>query len=193
MKESFEHYLHQHTQLSDEETRQILDLATTRKLKRNEALLTAGEVCRHKIFVANGILRNYAVKEDGSEHILQFSPESSWTLDVESYDSQQPAKYNIAAIEPSEVLLWNKTDFDGLIANLPQFKYHSQQLISRNIYNSRQRILTALSGTPEEKYEDFVKTYPTLLSRLPLRMIAAYLGVSIKTLTRLRHQQLQRS
>ncbi|AYL98505.1 Crp/Fnr family transcriptional regulator [Mucilaginibacter celer] len=191
MKEAFENYLNQYTQLSDEEMRQILDLATTRKLKRNEALLSAGQICRHKIFVLSGMLRNYAVKEDGSEHILQFSPESSWTLDVESYDSQQPAKYNIAAIEPTEVLLWNKADFDGLIAGLPQFKQHSQQLISRNIYNSRQRILTALSGSPEEKYEDFVKTYPTLLSRLPLRMIAAYLGVSIKTLTRLRHNQLQ--
>ena len=193
MKEAFKNYLLEYTQLSDEEINHILELAITRKLKRNEALLTAGEVCRHKIFVLSGILRNYAVKEDGSEHILQFSPENNWTLDVESYDSQQPAKYNIAAIEPSEVLLWYKADFDGLIAGLTAFKQHSQQLISRNIYNSRQRILTALSGTPEEKYEDFIKTYPNLLSRLPLRMIAAYLGVSIKTLTRLRHDQLQRS
>ncbi|PWK69989.1 CRP-like cAMP-binding protein [Mucilaginibacter oryzae] len=192
MKGTFENYLRQHTQLANEEINRILDLAIERKLKRNEALLSAGEVCRQKIFVASGILRNFAVKEDGSEHILQFSPENSWTLDVESYDSRQPAKYNIAAIEPSEVVLWNKDDFDGLVAGVPAFKQHSQQLISRNIYNSRQRILTALSGTPEEKYEDFLKTYPTLLSRLPLRMIAAYLGVSIKTLTRLRRDQLLR-
>jgi CRP/FNR family transcriptional regulator len=53
-------------------------------------------------------------------------------------------------------------------------------------------LFTALSATPEEKYEEFVRTFPDLLSRLPLHMIAAYLGISLKTLTRIRAAQLHR-
>jgi hypothetical protein len=49
--------------------------------------------------------------------------------------------------------------------------------------------MSALSASPEERYNDFVRDYPALLNRLPLRMIAAYLGISIKTLTRIRHAQ----
>lgn len=193
MKIIFENYLRKHTPLSDDEIMHASSLAAGRKLRRNELLLQAGDICRHKIFIVSGMLRTYAIKDDGSEHILQFSPECNWALDVESYDKQQPSKCNISAVEPSEVLLWTKADFTRLLDELAPLKSHAQQLISRNIYNSRQRLVTALGGTPEEKYEEFVQNSPELLPRLPLRMIAAYLGISLKTLNRVRQAQLLRS
>lgn len=192
MSISFHKYLHTNTSLDEEDIERICSAAMSRSLHRNELLLQQGQICRHKIFVVNGLLRNYGIIEDGSEHILQFSAERSWTLDVESYDRQTPSQYNIAAVERSEVLLWTKTDFDFLLSDIPAFKALSQQLISHNIYNSRQRLLTALSATPEEKYEDFIRNFPDLLSRVPLHMIASYLGISLKTLTRIRHAQIHR-
>lgn len=192
MLTEFEHYLSLYADLPEKVIRQISALAIQGKLQRSELLFSAGEICRHKIFVVRGLLRTFNITADGNEHILQFSPEQSWTLDVESYDLQVPSRVNIAAVEQSDILLWHKSDFDNLLAEIPAFKRLAEQLISRNIYSSRQRMLTILSGTPEERYADFIHTYPGFLSRLPLRMIAAYLGISIKTLTRIRHAQLQR-
>jgi len=190
---AFENYLRLQTDLSQENIRRISALAIPRKLRRNEFLFREGEVCRHKVFMVSGLLRTFGMTPDGGEHILQFSPENTWTLDAESYDHQAPSHYSISAIEPSELLLWTKADFESLLAEIPRLKSFAEQLISRNIYSGRQRLLTALSATPEEKYEDFVQNYPELLSRLPLRMIAAYLGVSLKTLNRVRQAQLLRS
>jgi CRP-like cAMP-binding protein len=192
MSIGFETYLRTHTGLSDEAIEQISAAATPRLLRRNELLLLQGQVCRHKIFVIKGLLRTFGTVADGSQHILQFSPENSWTVEVESYDRQTPSQFNIAAVEPSEILLWNKTDFDRLLTDIPALKAFSLQLISRSNHNGRQRLFTALSSTPEEKYEDFIRTFPGLLARLPLHMIAAYLGISLKTLTRIRHSQLHR-
>jgi len=192
MMDEFEIYLRAHTHLNDGDLDRIRSLATTKALRRNEFLLREGEICRHKIFVIKGLLRTFGTAADGSEHILQFSPEHSWTLDVESYDRQIPARSNIAAVENSQVLLWPKADFESLLADIPQLKSLAQQLIARNIYNSRQRLLTALSATPEEKYHEFTQSFPDFLARLPLHMIAAYLGISLKTLTRIRQAQLRR-
>lgn len=192
MSVTFKNYLRLQTSLSEEDINRVSALSIARKLRRNEFLLREGEVCRHKTFVVNGLLRTYGMTPDGAEHILQFSPENNWTLDAESYDRQLPSRYNISAVAPSEVLLWTQADFNGLLAEFPQLKIFAEQLISRNIYSSRQRLLTTLSATPEEKYEDFIKSSPELLSRLPLRMIAAYLGVSLKTLNRVRQAQLAR-
>ena len=189
---AFENYLRLQTDLSQDDINHITGLAVQRKLRRNEFLLREGDICRHKIFITNGMLRLYGLAADGSEHILQFAPENTWTLDVESYDREIPAHTNIVAVEPSELLLWPKADFNKLLDNIPQLKNLSQLLISRNIYNTRQRLLTTLGGTPEQKYEDFVQNSPGLLPRLPLWMIASYLGISLKTLTRIRHAQLQR-
>ena len=192
MSDEFETYFRAHISPDGVDIDRIRSLAVHKPLQRNELLLREGEICRYKIFVLKGLLRTFGTAADGSEHILQFSPEQSWTLDVESYDRQQPARYNIAAIESSEVLLWAKADFDDLLAGIPQLRSFSQQLISHNIYSSRQRILTALSATPEEKYHEFIQSFPDHLARLPLHMIASYLGISIKTLTRIRQAQLRR-
>lgn len=187
----FEKYLEEYS-LDKAEIARICSLARQRSLRRNESLLAEGEVCRYKVFICSGLLRTYRVSADGAEHSLQFSPEATWTLEVESYDKQIPSQYNISAIEASEVLLWTKHDFETLLAELPKLKELSQKVISNNIYNSRHRLATALSATPEEKYSDFVRTSPQLLARLPLHMIASYLGMSLKTLTRIRHAQWAR-
>ncbi|TWR25156.1 Crp/Fnr family transcriptional regulator [Mucilaginibacter pallidiroseus] len=192
MRDKFEEYIISQTGMPAASVEHISSLACAKTLKRNELLVRAGEVCRNKIFVVSGLLRNYGVAANGSEHVLQFAPELSWTLDVESYDNGTPAISNIGAVEPSEVLLWAKADFDSMLQEYPLLKHFSQQVISRNIYYNRRRVMTALSASPEEKYEEFVRSFPKLLGRLPLHMIASYLGISLKTLTRLRHAQLLR-
>lgn len=188
----FEHYLKEQTGLPDDLVQQVSGMATAHSLRRNEAILQPGDVCRHKVFICSGMLRTYSTGAGGNEHILQFAPELTWTLDVESYDKGTPTVVTIDAIEPTGIIMWQKNDFEMLRNDIPVLKKFSEELISRNIYYSRQRMLTALSATPEEKYEDFVQRFPGLLQRLPLRMIASYLGISIKTLTRIRHAQLQR-
>jgi len=192
MHPEFETYLQQQGGLPPEAIQRISDLAVQKTLRRNEHILNAGEICRHKIFVLSGMLRTFSVSADGSEHILLFSPQHSWTLDPESYDQQIPSRVGIGTVEPSEVLCWHKSNFDTLLAEIPQFRGYADRLISRNIYLNRERILTTLSGTAVEKYDHFVRMFPNYLSRLPLRMIASYLGISLKTLTRIRHAQLQR-
>ncbi|MFL9842975.1 Crp/Fnr family transcriptional regulator [Flavobacterium rhizosphaerae] len=190
MELSFEKYLKEKTALPDSAINTIKGLAIPLTVNKNEFLLQPGEVCRHKIFVETGLLRTFSIGDDGNEHTLQLSPELSWTLDVESYDCETPTRINIGAIEPSNVLLWRKADFNTLLHELPLLKKYSEQVISNNIYFSRQRILTTLGGTPKDKYEEFTQRFPHLLSRLPLRIIASYLGISVKTLTRIRHAQL---
>jgi len=192
MLPEFETYLRSHSDLTETDMQRITGCATLRHVHRNERLLQEGQICRHKIFILKGLLRTFGTSTDGNEHILHFAPELNWTLDAESYDRQIPARFTIAAIENSDVLLWGKTDFDFLLTDIPALKALAQKLISTTIYSSRQRLLTTLSGSPQEKYEDFFRSFPDLVPRLPLHMIASYLGMSLKTLTRIRHGQLHR-
>jgi CRP-like cAMP-binding protein len=188
----FQNYLRVLTQLGEGDLERICSFAVPKVLRRNDFLCSEGEVCRHKAFISEGLLRTYSIGADGSEHILQFSVEHTWIVDAESYDKQVPSRYNVAAVEDSELLLWAKADFDRLLNEIPLLKTFSEQLISRVVYSIRERLATALSATPEEKYNNFVNASPGLVGRLPLWMIAAYLGISLKTLTRIRHAQVQR-
>ncbi|MRS61436.1 cyclic nucleotide-binding domain-containing protein [Larkinella terrae] len=188
---AFKTYLkQQNTPLSDEQIRLIGAAAIAKTVQRKEILLQEGEVCRYKIFIAKGFLRTYRTGADGSEHVLQFSTELSWTTDGESYANRCPSAYNIDALEDSQLLMWSKDGFDALFDQIPALRTFSEQLISRNLHFSRNRLYKTISSTPAEMYEDFAKTYPGLLARVPLRMVASYLGVSVKTLNRIRQAQL---
>lgn len=194
MQAEFRRYLEQHApRLTEAEVIRIESAAEGKQVHRNDFLFREGEVCHYKIFVAKGLLRTYSVDTDGNEHIVQFNPENTWAIDAESYDNQIPSRYNLTAVEESELLLWKRDNFNHLLAGIPALSSFAGQLISKAVYNGRERLLSALSAAPEQKYTDFLRTHPQLISRLPLWMIASYLGISLKTLTRIRHAQLQRS
>jgi CRP-like cAMP-binding protein len=178
--------------LSTDEAAQLCALATKRSIRRKEALLQYGDVCRYKAFVIKGLLRTYRTKEDGSEHVIQFSSENNWNVEPESYDTGTPSAYTVDALEASEVLIWTKKDFEALKIQIPRLAAFSQQIISANVHINRQRLFKAISSSAEEKYDDFMQTYPGLLNRLPLHMIASYLGVTRETLSRIRQAQVSR-
>jgi len=193
MKITFQQYLQEYTQLSDAVIESICSLAKVRRLRRNESLLAVGEVSRYKIFVISGLLKVYTVSAEGNETIFHFLQEETWTsLDVESYEKQSPSSFYIKAVEPAEILLWNKLDFDHLLTEYAALKNYADQLGLRKVYLNQQRLMSALTGSTEEKYEHFKHDHSELLARIPLHMIAAYLGVSVKTITRIRHAQLTR-
>ncbi|MFD2148521.1 Crp/Fnr family transcriptional regulator [Mucilaginibacter antarcticus] len=188
----FKTYIQQQAGLSATETDQVYGLALQRNISRKGVLLQEGDVCRHKVFIAKGLLRTYRAKSDGSEHIIQFSPENSWTVEPESYDKSIPSAYTIDALEPCDVLLWTKKDFVSLQEDIPKLKSFSQHVISNNIYINRQRVFSTISSSAEEKYDEFIRQHPNLFARVPLHMVASYLGVSRETLSRIRNAQVSR-
>jgi len=188
----FQSYIQSQTTLTNEELQSICSKAVEKKLRRKEVVLQEGDICRYKTFISSGILRTYRTKDDGSEHILQFSPEDSWAVDPESYNEEVPSNYYIEALEDSTILQWAKADFVALLQGIPAFKKFSEAIISANIYLNRQRVFSSISSTAEEKYDEFIQNYPGLLARVPLHMVASYLGVTRETLSRIRHAQMKR-
>jgi hypothetical protein len=49
-----------------------------------------------------------------------------------------------------------------------------------------------MSSSAEERYLDFIRTYPDLVQRIPQHMIASYLGITPESLSRIRKQVVTR-
>jgi CRP-like cAMP-binding protein len=192
MFQHFEAYINSTASFTQEELKLIYSLSMEKKLRRRQLLMHEGEVCRYKIFVCKGLLRTYRKKDDGSEYNMRFSPENYWTLDPESYNNQTPSKYNIEALEDAELLLWSRENFEELMVAIPVFKSYSEKLKESSLGASQDRILMNISYTAEEKYQAFITSFPDVFRRIPLHMVASYLGVSRETLSRIRHAQLKR-
>lgn len=175
------------------EIEKIRSLSLTKKLRRKQFLLQEGDVCQYKIFVAQGLLKTYYLKEDGSEHIMSFAPENAWTTDFHSMANNVSSRLNIEAMEDAIVVLFTQDNLQILINSSPGLKAYTDDLIHRSLQFNYDRILTNISATSEEKYQSFIAKFPDLINRVPLHLIASYLGISRETLSRIRHAQLKQS
>jgi len=183
-------YLKANAFLTNEEIEQVRPYTIEKKLRKKQYLLQEGEVSRFNSFVAKGCLRYYTVGDDGTEHILRFSIENWWISDYESYHSGNPSKGAIDALEDSEIIMIDKYDMEALVQSNPKLQAFLTRLNERNFDATQNRILSIISGTAEERYEKFIKSYPDVFNRVPLRMIASYLGLTRETLSRIRGKQV---
>ncbi|HEY0653346.1 MAG TPA: Crp/Fnr family transcriptional regulator [Chryseosolibacter sp.] len=188
MLEPFHQYIKSKVALTTDDLKTIDAVCVVKKLRKNQYLLQQGDVWQFNAFVSKGCMRVYRIDENGKEHILQFCPENYWTGDRESLLSGTPARSNIDAIEDSEVVLIRKDDFDNLRIQLEPFNRMVNTILERSFSASQNRIHVSISYTAEEKYLNFITTYPDLANRIPQSMIASYLGISPETLSRVRNK-----
>ena len=187
MFDNFITYLTSKIELTLEDIFRVEQVCRLKKLRRKQYLLQEGDVWRYNAFVSKGLLRTFRVDEKGQEHIFQFAPENWWAGDRNSYIYEEPAKFNIEALEDSEVILIPKGDFEDLLEEIPKYNTFHRNLLERSIVVFQNRIHMGNSYTAQEKYNEFLIMYPDILNRIPQHMIAGYLGLSPETLSRVRN------
>ena len=164
----------------------IRELFIPRSMNKGELLLREGEQAKYGAFVCKGCLRSYVVDNKGKEHVVQFAPENWWISDMESMLQKKPSVYFIDAIEPTEVLLAEMSSFQKMLDRLPGFAEIFRIGQQKHTAAKDKRIVASLTADAETRYQEFLDKYSTIAQRVPLHMIASYLGISPETLSRVR-------
>jgi CRP-like cAMP-binding protein len=193
MLDFFIKYLREKIILSEEEVELIRKVAIEKKLRRRQYLSQEGDVWKYNAFVCSGLLKTFSIDEKGQEHIMNFSPENYWTGDRESLTNGTRTRFNIDAIEDTELILIEKVNFETLCKNIPQLNDLVNTILQRSFIVAQNRIHSNISLAAEEKYKDFLNKFPFIASRIPQHMIASYIGITPETLTRIRRNSLKKT
>ncbi|MBL7772032.1 MAG: Crp/Fnr family transcriptional regulator [Chitinophagaceae bacterium] len=185
-------YINSRIQISETDLNLISEYFLPIKVKKKQFLLREGEICKHLWFVSKGCLRMFKEDRKGHEHILLFAFEEYWVGDRESVVSDKPSDYHVEAIEDSELLQISKEKLNDLYQQIPSFREMHIALQQRSFNKLQERMQKTLSFSAEEKYADIMNHQPEILHRVPLSMVASYLGISRETLSRIRANQLKR-
>ncbi len=179
-------------ELTDTQFEYWASLFTPKKVKKHAYLLNEGEVARYTFFTVSGCLRMYTIDNKGKEHIMQFAPDNWWIGDIDSATKNTPSVYFIDALEDSDLLVMDNISWEKSLNEIPPLALLFQRLMQNRQTATQKRIIFSMSASAEERYLDFIKTYPNLSQRIPQHMIASYLGITPESLSRIRKQVVTR-
>ncbi|MBD8080856.1 Crp/Fnr family transcriptional regulator [Chryseobacterium caseinilyticum] len=171
--------------LSDAELEKACSFFKKQHFKKREMIISENDQVDHVYFIISGLLKLFYTDTEAKEHIISFSMEDWWESDYAAFYTQTKATQSLQCLEDTLVLKLSFDNYQRLLTEIPKMtEFFLKKAIGGHISNQR-RILSLMTMSAKERYEQFLKYYPILIQRLPKTALAAYLGVSRETLSRL--------
>ena len=171
--------------VTDEEFDHIKSFFTLKKVKKHQYLVQEGDQATYEYLILSGIFRMFYLDSEGKEYIVQFAGENWWMSDYQAYFNGKNATLHITCMENAEVLAMTLYGREKLAADLHKMEHFFRVKLTKGYVALQRRIISLLSGTAQERYEEFGQLYPDMMQKIPKKYIAEYLGVSRETLSRL--------
>jgi CRP-like cAMP-binding protein len=179
-----------HITLNEQEKEFYASLWQVRKIKRKQLVDQPGFISNYRNYVIEGALRAYFIGYDGQEHTCSLAIEDWWIGDPGSFFHQQPATLYVEALEDCILLQLSYENEKLLIEKIPAFKHYFMLRWQRIAIMVQQRIISNLSLSAKARYDEFADRYPKFVQRIPLYVIASYLGMTREFLSKIRNEKL---
>lgn len=183
--EALLNFLDKINKLSPESQQALVNICSEQIVEKNKDLHPVGHTCRNIYFVKKGLLRIYYYK-DGLDITESFEFEHSMVARADSLFNAAPSQKGIQAIEKSTLIAINS----ALLFNLYD-EHHDIERLFRKIFENAyvqtvHRIESLQFHTAEERYKNLLDESGEIISRVPLKHIASYLGITQVSLSRIR-------
>jgi CRP-like cAMP-binding protein len=157
------------------------------ELKKGHILVHQNSVCNYLYFIESGLTRTYYYN-DGKDITDWLSPENSFACSIVSFISRKPDRRQIELLEASVLWSLQYYEMEQLCSKHHDIERMVRQLVSAGLIQLQQRFDDLHFATALQRYQTLIKEHPTLIQRVPLGMIASYLGITQETLSRIRSQ-----
>ncbi|MDN3608909.1 Crp/Fnr family transcriptional regulator [Vibrio ostreicida] len=166
-----------------QEIKQLIDSAQLIELPTRHILLHQGQVAEDIFFVLEGMCHSAYLTDKGKEFSKEFYWENDWIIGFEGLITQQPSPYLIESLTACLI-------FSLPMDTLKQWRDNKHsvylKLLETQLMYKESKERFMLLYSPEERYQLFCLNFPYLLTRLNDYQIAAYLGITPISLSRIK-------
>ncbi|MDN3658602.1 Crp/Fnr family transcriptional regulator [Ferruginibacter paludis] len=182
-------YVAKYIQLTEEEESYFVSQLRIAKVKKKEFVVRPGYTCKFRSCVLRGSMRAYLVDSKGQSHTIAFAIEDWWISDMNSYLNQEPATLFVEALEDTTLIQFDYLSEQRLLETIPKFERFFRLISQRSFAFLQRRMLSNLSKTAEERYDEFMQKYSSIANRVPQYALASYLGFSTEFLSKIRNKK----
>lgn len=160
------------------------------RVKRKQQIVQPDFVCKYRTYVLSGALKAYIIDpNDGQEHVIGLAIDDWWISDFTSYINQEPATFFVEAVDDSIIIQLSFENEQKLYELIPKFERFFRLHAQRTASALQKRMLSSISKTAEERFNDLAERYPGFLQKFPQYVIASYLGITTQFLSRIRNHR----
>ncbi len=181
----FKKHIQQIIKVDEEDFKVISNYFNIVKFRKRQFVIQENQVVKYMFFVEKGLLKSSIIDDTGKEHILQFASENWWISDFAAFYKQEKSTLAVACIEDAELLSISFDDLNTLCREIADMEHFFRVKSNLGYVALQKRILSLMSGSAKDRYENFCNQYPDIVQRVPKQQIANYLGLSRETLSRL--------
>ncbi|ALM50377.1 hypothetical protein AMR72_16705 [Flavobacterium psychrophilum] len=166
----------------------LLPALSKKTFAKGELLLAAGEVCNSLFFIEEGFVRAFHIA-DGAEVNTSLHFDGEIVTNNRSYSTGEKSGYNIEASEPVTAIVFDKAKLIEAGAEMPEIAILGKNCLSYTAARMEEYADIFNLYTPTERYEHIARTNPHILQRVPLTVLASYLGMGRESLNRVRRKR----
>lgn len=176
-----------YAEISEEAERAWASLLQPRQYRKEESFIVAGEVPTRFAFVLEGLFFQHYVGPEGDMVIKYFFPEGRIAASVSATLLGKPSQFTITAIEDCSVFEYEFAAFRLLTTRFPDIAAFYIRYMERHWIIEKEPVEIAFRhDNAMKRYRNFIDSEPDLHLRLKQHHIAAWLGITPESLSRLR-------
>ena len=182
------HHINDKVALSKDDEVRIISKCRERTFLKGQYVVQQGDISRYQTFILEGKVRTFCLDDKGNEHIVAFGIEDWWVGDICSFATQTPAEFSTQCLERTKVAQISFDDMQQLYKDVPSLERYFRLIVQSAYGNMTKRIVGNHALPAKERYLIFNQSYPDIANRVPLYMIASYLGITKEFLSSIRNK-----
>lgn len=170
--------------IEESELEIILSKFKKKTIEKGKFVLSKGQIAQQYYYISSGGLRFFFGQYEQQE--------TSWVVfqddffaEIVSLSQQQSTRFNIEAVEDTELLCIEKKDMENLYKLFPIWQEFGRKTWEQMSVRMIGVIIAFQTLSAEERYLEFMKT-PELIQKVPIKHLASYIGITPNALSRIR-------
>ena len=184
--EALINYLLQFGQLNQQQIDLIKGKAKKVELKRDDYFSEAGKIANQVAFIVEGILKVSYYDKKGEEITKYFIDENNFAVDMNSLTNKIPSSEYTQAVTNSKLIIFSTDALKEFSLTIIGWDNVVNQIMAKSMIEKINRISPMLAEDAKTRYLNFLAKFPQLANRIPLSLLASYLGITQSSLSRIR-------
>ena len=176
------------TPISEKELEELKNTFYEVHLRKGDLLLQKGKVCKQMSFVNRGSLRTFYFNDKAEEITHCFRTAKTFVSSYRSFILQEPSLLSIIALEETELLVIDYDKLQKLYSTGMTWQTLGRLLTERAYIEMEEYASVLNNESAKEKYLRLLNEQGEILQKANVEHIATYLGVTRRTLSRIRQE-----